>query len=190
MANIATKVKSVEPAALERELKGADAGLLSILPVATILSLDGVALTQPQIDAKLKAYIATMAAVDAAFQQYQAALVARRGMQLEARDFVLRLKGAVVAHLGSQNPQLAAFGFVPAKPLPVKTAAQNVLTAAKAQLTRKARGTMSKKQKLAIQPMEGKPAVQIGGDGNVQVIAPTVANAALPGSDGSNNDGK
>ncbi len=179
MSSIATKVKSVEPAALEAELTAVDAGLLKIIPATTSLAINGSAMTQAQIDAQVKAYLATIEAADTAWQQYQTALAARRNMQLEAHDFFLHLKKAIIAFLGSQNPQLAEFGITPAKPMAARTAAQNVLTTAKAGLTRKARGTTSKKQKLAINPMEGKPAVAIAPDGTTEVSAPTVVNGVV-----------
>jgi hypothetical protein len=182
MSSIATKTKSVQPGALETELAAVEAGVLKIIPVATSMAIDGSAMSQPQVDAKLKAYLATIQAADAAWQQYQTALVARRNMQLEAHDFFLHLKKAIIAYLGSQNPQLAEFGITPAKPMAARTAAQNVLTAARAGLTRKARGTMSKKQKAAINPMVGTPAVVIGPDGKTQVSAPIIVNGSLPES--------
>jgi hypothetical protein len=189
MPSIATKTTSVQPADLEAELTAVDAGVLKDIPVATSLAINGSALTQPQIDAKVKAYLATIEAANTAWQQYQTALVARRNMQLEAHDFFLHLKKAIIAFLGSQNPMLVDFGFTPAKPRAERTAAQNVLTAAKAGLTRKVRGTTSKKQKAAIKPMEGRPAVAVAPDGTTQVSAPTVVNGVV-GEPGSSGNGK
>jgi hypothetical protein len=186
MSSIATKTKSVQPADLEAELTAVDAGVLKDIPAATTLAINGTAMTQAQIDAKVKAYLATIESADTAWQQYQTALVARRNMQLEAHDFFLHLKKAIIAFLGSQNPLLADFGFTPAKPRAERTSAQNVVMAAKAGLTRKARGTTSKKQKLAINPMAGSPAVAIGSDGKAQVTAPTV----IDGSIGTGSTGK
>jgi hypothetical protein len=184
MSNIATKVTSVEPGPLQKELAAVDAGVLKVLSATTSVSINGSAMTQAQIDAKVKGYLATIEAANTAWQQYQTALVARRNMQLEAHDFFLHLKKAIIALLGSQNPQLAEFGITAAKPMAAKTSAENALKAAKAGLTRKARGTTSKKQKLAINPMEGTPAVAIGPDGKTQVTAPTVVNPSF-GNTGS-----
>jgi hypothetical protein len=140
MGNIATKVKSVQPNDLKTELTEVDAGVVNVIPVTTSMTINGSVMTQVQIDAKLKGYLATIQAADAAWQQYQTALAGRRNIQLEAHDFVLHLKKVIIASLGSQNPQLAEFGLPPAKPMAARTAAQNVVTAAKAGLTRKARG--------------------------------------------------
>lgn len=179
MSNIATKVKSVEPGPLQKELSAVDAGVLKVLSATTSVSINGSAMTQAQIDAKVKSYLATIEAADTAWQQYQTALAARRNMQLEARGFFLHLKKALIALLGSQSPQLAEFGITPAKPMAARTSAQMALTAAKAGLTRKARGTTSKKQKAAINPMKGTPAVAISPDGTTQVTAPTVVNPSF-----------
>lgn len=179
MSNIATKVTSVEPGPLQKELAAVDAGVLKVLSATTSVSINGSAMTQAQIDAKVKGYLATIEAANTAWQQYQTALVARRNMQLEAHDFFLHLKKAIIAFLGSQNPLLVDFGFTPAKPMAARSAAQKVLTAAKAGLTRKARGTTSKKQKLAIKPMEASPAVAIAADGTTQISAPTVVDGVV-----------
>jgi hypothetical protein len=57
--------------------------------------------------------------------------------------------------------QLADFGLTPAKAAVTKTSAERAIIAAKAKLTRQARGTTSKKQKAAIKPGVGLPAVGI-----------------------------
>ncbi len=179
--SVLTQPKALVPAKFEAELTEIDAGMLKDVPVATSWTLNGKTLTQPQIDAQLKAYLATFEALDAAEQQYQAALAARRNITVEARDFYLQLKKLVVAYFGAQSPQLADFGITPAKARAPKTAAEKVVTAAKAELTRKARGTTSKKQKAQINPNEGTPMVSIGANGSKQVTPPTVINPTLPG---------
>jgi hypothetical protein len=178
MPNAATQLKTVQPGQLEMELTEVDAGILKSIPATAILTINGKALTQPQIDAKVKAYLATIEAADTAKQQYQTALVARRNIQLEARDFYLQLKKVITAYFGVQNPQLADFGFAPAKAR-VESSKVTVVKAAKAEITRKARGTLSKKQKAAINPLVGSPAVAIGADGKTQVSAPTVVNPVV-----------
>jgi hypothetical protein len=178
MPNAATQLKTVQPGQLEMELTEVDAGILKSIPATAILTINGKALTQPQIDAKVKAYLATIEAADTAKQQYQTALVARRNIQLEARDFYLQLKKVITAYFGVQNPQLADFGFTPAKAR-VESSKVTVVKAAKAEITRKARGTLSKKQKAAINPLVGSPAVAIGADGKTQVSAPTVVNPVV-----------
>jgi hypothetical protein len=112
-----------------------DAGVLKDIPAKSTLSINGVVMTGAQIDAKLKGYIATIQAADAAKQQAKAAVTARVNMTVEGRDFYQQLKKAVIASFGAQSPQLDDFGLAPAKPKAAKTTAQKAITAAKAQLT-------------------------------------------------------
>ncbi|MHB8421086.1 MAG: hypothetical protein ACYDCL_23705 [Myxococcales bacterium] len=179
MAIIATQAKSVRASSLEAELESMDAGVLKDIPATSTLTLNGSALTQAQIDTQIKTYLSTIEAADLAKAQYQTALVARRNQAIEARDFYLQLKRAVTAYFGTQSALLVDFGLKPAKARAVRTSAELALTAAKRKQTREARGTTSKKQKLAINPSVGTPAVMIDSSGT-QVIPPTVADGQLP----------
>jgi hypothetical protein len=185
MPTIATQSSGVKASQLETELTDMDAGVLKDLPAKSPLTIDGTPMTQAQIDAQVKSYLATIQAADAAKQQYQTALVARRNIQVEARNFYLQLKKAIVAYFGAQSAQLADFGLKPAKAKTAKTSAQKVVAAAKAKITRAARGTTSKKQKQQINPTVGTPAVAIGADGKLNAIPPTVVDAVVPGSTNS-----
>ncbi|HUB06043.1 MAG TPA: hypothetical protein VMB50_03535 [Myxococcales bacterium] len=182
MATIATQSKGVNASQLETELTEMDAGVVKDIPAKTSLTINGSGMTGNQIDTQIKSYLATIQAADAAKQQYQTALVARRNIQLEARDFYLQLKKAVVAFFGAQSAQLGDFGLKPAKPKAAKTSAQQALATAKANLTRAARGTTSKKQKATINPTVGTPSVMIGPDGKPVAIPPTVVNGSVPGA--------
>ncbi len=176
---VLTKADSLVPALFEAELENVDAGVLRNVPATASLMLNGAPLSQPQIDAKLKAYLASFAAAEAARQQYQAALAARRALTIEARDFFLQLKKALTAWFGAQNPVLADFGFRPDRPRAPRTAEQQLLAAAKAQLTREARGTKSKKKLRAVRPTVGTPMVAVSGEGK-QVTPPLVVSPPLP----------
>ncbi len=141
---IVTQPKSVAPTQFEKELTEIDAGILKDVPVKTSLTINGTAQTQPQIDAQIKGYLATFTAADEAKQQYQSAVAARLAITAEARDYYLQLKKAVIVYFGAQNPQLADFGLTPEKAKAAKTSAEKAVIAAKAKLTRAARGTTSK----------------------------------------------
>ncbi len=180
MANTVTQAKSVVASKLETELTEVDAGVLKDIPAKTAITVNGTAMTPAQIDAKVKGYLQTIQAADTAKQQYQTALVARRNIQIEARDFFLQIKKAVIAFFGAQAAQLADFGLTPAKAKAPRTSAQKAVSAAKAQLTRAARGTTSKKQKQTINPSVGTPQVTIGSDGKASVTAPLVVNPGDP----------
>jgi hypothetical protein len=179
-AAILTTPKSVAPAEFETELADMDAGVLKDIPAKSTLSINGVVMTGAQIDAKLKGYIATIQAADAAKQQAAAAVTARVNMTVEGRDFYQQLKKAVIASFGAQSPQLDDFGLAPAKAKAPKTSAEKAITAAKAKLTRDARGTGSKKQKAAINPNQGTPAVAIGPNAEPVAIGAIVVNPGTP----------
>ncbi len=157
-----------------------DAGVQKDIPAKSTWSINGVEMTGAQIDAKLKGYIATIQAADAAKQQAKAAVTARVNMTVEGRDFFQQLKKAVIASFGAQSPQLDDFGLAPAKAKTPKTTAQKAIAAAKAKLTRAARGTGGKKQKAAIDPNQGTPAVAIGPNAVPVAIGANVVNPGTP----------
>jgi len=142
-------------------------------------------MTPAQIDSQLKSYLSTIGAADTAKAQYQTAVVARRNIQVEARNFYLQLKKAMIAFFGAQSAQLVDFGLTPAKTKTAQTTAQKAVSVAKLQMTRAARGTTSKKQKATINPTVANPAVAIGPEGNLQAIPGTAVPGAVPGSTAS-----
>jgi hypothetical protein len=181
---VLTQPKGMAPGKFEAELTSLDAGVVKDIPAKTSLTINGNAMTGAQIDTQIKTYLATFAAADTAKQQYQSAVKDRLAITVEARDFYLQVKKAVVAFFGAQSAQLADFGLTPAKAKAPKTSAQKLVTAAKAKLTRAARGTTSKKKKAGINPTVGTPMVAVGAAGQ-SVVAPTVVNPALPATSAS-----
>jgi hypothetical protein len=182
MPVVPSQPNAVSAGTLLKELQAMDAGLLKDIPAKSSLTINGKSMTQGQIDTQLKSYLGTVQAAATAKTQYQAAVVARRGVTAEARDFYLQLKKAIVAYFGAQSAQLTDFGLTPGKAKTAKTSAQKAVTQAKVQLTRAARGTTSKKKKAAINPTVAQPAVTIGPDGKLTAIPPTVADGQVPGS--------
>ncbi len=183
MTIIMSHATSIPPGKLEQELTAIDAGVLKDIPAKTAITINGTPMTGAQIDSKLKGYIETIQAADAAKQSYVAAVNARRAITLEARDFYLQLKKSIVAFFGAQSPQLDDFGLKPAKAA-ARNSHQDVLAAAKRTLTRAARGTKGKKQKEAINPMVGTPLVTVGPDGKPVITAPNVVNPTVAGGNG------
>lgn len=179
-ASILQNAKAVAPAKFETELSDMDAGVLKDIPAKSTLSINGVVMTGAQIDTTLKGYIATIQAADAAKQQATAAVTARVNMTVEARDFYLQLKKAVIASFGAQSPLLDDFGLAPAKAKAPKSTAAKAIAQAKAKLTREARGTAGKKQKAAIDPNQGTPAVAIGPNAEPVAIGASVVNPGTP----------
>ncbi|HUB08653.1 MAG TPA: hypothetical protein VMB50_16725 [Myxococcales bacterium] len=188
MPTMLTQPKSVAPAKLEADLQDMDAGVLKDIPAKTSLTIDGSAITGTQIDTKLKGYLTTIQAADAAKQQYLAAVTARRAITAEARAFYLQLKKAVTVLFGAQSPQLDDFGLAPAKAKTAKTSGQNAVSLAKRQATRAARGVKGKKQKAAINPNVVTPSVVVSPDGTVQAApAPAATPTAAPAGSATPN---
>ena len=185
MTIIASQAKSVSASMLESELTDMDAGILKDVPAKSPLTINGTAMTPAQIDTQVQSYLATIKAVNTAKAQYETALVARRNIQVEARNFYLQLKKAMIAFFGAQSAQLVDFGLTPAKTKTAQTTAQKAVSVAKLQMTRAARGTTSKKQKATINPTVANPAVAIGPEGNLQAIPGTAVPGAVPGSTAS-----
>lgn len=175
-----TQAKSMSPGKFELELTQMDAGIVKDVPTGTKLMISGTSMTQAQIDSKLKGYLATIQAADAAKQQYLASVTARRSITAEARDFYLQLKKVITAYFGSQSPQLDDFGLKPAKAKAASTAT-NAVAVAKRNATRAARGTKGKKQKAKINPNVNTPSsVMVGSDGSVTLGPPTPAVPSTP----------
>jgi hypothetical protein len=189
MTIIASQAKSVSASMLESELTDMDAGILKDVPAKSPLTINGTAMTPAQIDTQVQSYLATIKAVNTAKAQYETALVARRNIQVEARNFYLQLKKAVIVYFGVQSAQLVDFGLTPAKTKTAQTTAQKAVSVAKLQMTRAARGTTSKKQKQQINPTVANPAVAIGPDGKLQAIPGTAIAGAVPGSTASTTAG-
>jgi len=109
-----------------------------------------------------------MTARDAAEAGAKDALTAERAVQTQVGPIVLAYKHLVLLTYANATQTLADFGLTPAKARTPLTAAQLTARAAKAKATRTARGTTSKKQKLAVK----------GNVTGVTVIPNTVPTAA------------
>ena len=134
------------------------------LPATTELQLGGQSVKVQDLLTSLDGALATFAAADAAQAALKQTQSDRTQKLAAARALVGQLKAYLVVTWGKGNPQLGSFGFngKARKPL---TSEQKTLMKAKAALTRKARGTMSAKQKLGI-TVQGTPGlVLVAADG-------------------------
>jgi hypothetical protein len=167
--------QSAPPTGLELKLTQALQGAQTVLPTGSSLNINQAAMTQAQIVQQLQNDLAPFSAARSEKTIYLAKLQAKTAVAASAREFLVQFRNALVASFGRNSPQLAEFGFNPAKPR-VQTSGQKALSAAKAVLTRKARGTKGSKQKAAITTV-GTPVVTIGPSGT-QVAAPTFSSSA------------
>jgi hypothetical protein len=180
MAAIIMNPKAVTPAVFEAELVALDTGIRTQLPATAVLTINGVAVTQAEIDATLQGWIGSCRAVETARTQYESAVAARLAITAVGRTYCKLLKGVVKSYFGPQSAALAAFGIAADKQV-VMTSTQKMVTVAKRSQTRKVRGTKGKKQKAAI-TVVGNPPVNVGSDGKLEVGAPPINLTATIGT--------
>jgi hypothetical protein len=114
------------------------------------LLLDGEAFTVAQLAALFRDHDDAIAAVDRARAGLAAAVERERVAALRAVHLTRALKTVVHAHFGDSPEAWADFGWeVPRKPGP-RTPEAKARGAAKGRETRRARGTMGKKQRKKI----------------------------------------
>lgn len=124
------------------------------------MTVDRVAYTNAEMQAKLGAVLAPFQAVVEAGQVYDNAVLARTAAMPRARDFTTVFYLALSAQLGADNAELATYGGRPRKVPPALTSEQKLAAVLKAKATRAARHTMGKRQKAAIHgtvPPAGPP---------------------------------
>jgi predicted RNA-binding Zn ribbon-like protein len=105
--------------------------------------------TRDQLVAQFQQYAQAALATNAAYQAWRSAVQNERTIEASISPLREGVRNIVVAKLGKSSPQLTGYGFSPrkvAQPRALTKAAGQV----KAEATRKARGTVGKKQKLAI----------------------------------------
>jgi hypothetical protein len=170
---VQVKVASVATSAFEEKVTKRLAGAESDLPADTSLVLTGQTFTVASIVAVLQAVLNLFTAKATAQAQAKAmvsAAVAALNAELPtANQFITALDTALVGLFGKGNPVLTNFGLSTgvAKTSSVATLAKAKGTAA---LTRKARNTMGKVQRLSV----------TGGTAQLAVVGPS--GQLLPGS--------
>jgi hypothetical protein len=124
-------------------------GTQTELPATVSVYVDGQLLTQPQLIAKLQAYLQVYEQLAAAKAAYGQALQALQGIADEGHAFKVAYGQALHHVLGKASPSLGSFGVsvIERKTPTVET---QLLAHAKRLATRKARGTLGKRQKLRI----------------------------------------
>jgi hypothetical protein len=151
------------------ELQAMLQGLASSLPAnASISTVDGL-LSQPALVAEVQQVLALFAALDAREQELKAARQQVKAALPAAYAMLGNLKTCVTAFFHHGSPVLAQFG-VTTKKAPTKRGTQALAAqAVKARETRKLRGTVGPKKKLATKFV-----------GQVAPAAVQIADAAVP----------
>jgi hypothetical protein len=125
------------------------AGTTKHFPNASF-TIGSTAYTAASLIQVLQGLADTMTARNAAQAGAKDALAVERAAQTQVGPILLAYKRLVLAAFANTSQTLADFGLTPPKARAQLTTEQRVARAAKAKATRVARGTTSKKQKLAI----------------------------------------
>ncbi len=99
--------------------------------------------------ARFQAQLDALDGVAARYAAWQQALAEEEHLEAEIRKLTARVTSAVLAAFGEQSAQLYDFGIKPRKKATM-SAEKMRLTVEKRNATRKARGTMGKRQKRAL----------------------------------------
>ena len=155
------------------------AGITKDVPAKTSLTVGGNSMTQAQILAQLASIKALFDAITAAKNTVTTAVAAKNAGSLAAKQFMADLKKSVEAQFGSSSAELPDFGIALPKPKAARTAAQKAASAAKAEQTRLARGTMGKAQKAAV-TVTGAPGVVVVGPDGEPLVGVTKGGPTAP----------
>jgi hypothetical protein len=110
----------------------------------------GAPYTSAALVTTLQSLANALSAVLTAHAGVKAALTALANVEASVKPVEQAYRRVVVAAYASSPQELADFGVPAPKARTPRTSAQNAAAAAKARATRAARGTTSKKQKLAV----------------------------------------
>jgi hypothetical protein len=135
---------------VEAQIQAVISGLLAFYqPTDTFLMPDGT-YTRDQLIARFQAFVSAVERTKSDYQSWRTDVASEQALLIQVKPLRAGVRGIVQARFGKQGPQVLQFGFTPVK-TPVRTAASKALAAQKAAATRKARGTVGKKAKAAIQ---------------------------------------
>jgi len=124
-------------------------GIETELQAIPTLYLGGEVFTPVSLTDFIQNRIALANTIDTTRAAWEAALSAYDAVGKKTDLVIGDLRHTVMAAFGRQSPVLASFGFSPMH-VPFMTAEQRAIAVKKAKATRKARGTMGKKQKAQI----------------------------------------
>jgi hypothetical protein len=158
-------------------------GIDKYLKEGTAISILGASYLPTQLKAVIQADLDAAAVTQTAHAAWQLAVEEERTAHATAHGVLLGLKGYLVAQYGKKVDVLTDFGFTTPK-APKTTPATKVAAAAKAKATRKARGTLGKKQRLAItgapDPATATGSTTAPATGAAPAPAPVPATGAAP----------
>jgi hypothetical protein len=165
---------------VEAQCQAVIVGLLAYYqPTDPFLMSDGT-YTRDQLIARFQAFVAAVEQTKSDYQIWRTDVAGEQVLLTQVKPLRAGVRGIVQARFGKQGPQVLQFGFTPVK-TPVRTAASKALAAEKAAATRKARGTVGKKAKSAIQgTVPAVPTVAPAPQAGSSTTAPAPAPATPP----------
>ena len=170
--SITTTTKATTQADTLAQLQGLILGLQKQLPSAEF-TLVSTVYTTPALVTALQGSISTLTAVATAHAALKVALAAWDAEDAKMGPVVLALRRTLQSMYANAPDTLLVFGLEPRKVPAPRTAAEKAASAAKAKATRIARGTTSKKQKLAVSG-------NVTGITITPITAPTAASPVEP----------
>ena len=173
--------KTNSPSKFQIEMQNMVNGLSNSVPsTLRAMLVGGTSMTMAQVLAKCQAILDMLTAVTAAKTTYQHAIATRKGELVADRAFYANVVANLKQVFGlTDQTTLSAFGILPPKTRAKPSTTTRAIAAAKAAATRKARGTMGKKQKAAI-TTSAQPTVQVLGSNGQPLGSTATAPAAQP----------
>jgi hypothetical protein len=148
MSTNKTTLKPTKAASLAR-MQAFVAGTQKHFPSGSF-TLGNTVLTADALVQLFTSLVSAITAVDAAEASAKDAVTALRGIEAKVAPVARDYKRFLLTTFGTAAQSLADFGLQPPKARTPMTTEQKAAAAAKARATRAARGTTSKKQKLAV----------------------------------------
>jgi hypothetical protein len=183
-----TATQSVVKAGFEQKVLKVVAGLEKFVPASSSLVLNGKSWTQPELVQAFQAAEQLFAAVRDQKTTLKQKLTDRKVGMVQYHELYVALGKSLQGYFGRSSAALAELGFSQGQRKP-RTSQVNTLAHAKAQLTRAARHTMGKKQKLSIRAPGAPSLVVLGPDGKpIEGVKPSTAPPG-PGPSGSSSGG-
>jgi hypothetical protein len=125
-------------------------GIERYLQSMPLLVLGGTSFTPDELAAFVQGRVQAAQELEASRTRHAHAVTQYRVVDRRARQVLLELRTLVLAMFGADSAAATTFGFKSPKPRKPMTPAQKAARAAKCAATRRARGTMGSKQRLAI----------------------------------------
>src|SRR5579871_4873290 len=99
------------PGGLQSKIQNALTGVQQSLPSGAALQINGQTTTQAQLVTQLTGFLSTLSAVTDAKVAYATAVQSRTAAEENMREYLVQLRGALVAFFGRNNAALGKFGM-------------------------------------------------------------------------------